>query len=301
MTENLPSRVAEVVFRRSSTLGEGSLWDVGQGLLYWVDIVERLVCIFDPKTHENRTFDVAEEVGTVVVSRNDRLLLALRSGFASFDPVSLLLRPLADPRKSPLEGRFNDGKCDPRGRFWAGTMAEGPDARGRAALYCLDTESSIHRKLAGVTCSNGLCWSADARTFYYVDTPTYQVAAFDYDPETGNIANRRVVIELARDEGAPDGMTIDAEGQLWIALFDGGRVLRINPEDGKRTFQVLVPGGGNVTSCAFGGEGLDQLFITTARIGLSAERSASEPDAGSLFMARVPFAGVPSCRYGGDL
>jgi sugar lactone lactonase YvrE len=301
MDESVPSVVAEVAYPRASTLGEGSLWDVQQGLLYWVDIVEEQVFLFDPERGQNRAFDLGEEVGTVVVTNNDKLLVALRSGLVVFDPETGRLTDICDPRQSAEEGRFNDGKCDPRGRLWVGTMSEGPERKGKAALYCLDSDLAAIQRLGGVTCSNGLCWSTDERTFFYVDTPTYQVRAFDFDADAGTIDGGRVVIELSRDEGAPDGMTIDAEGQLWIALFDGGRVLRIDPKGGERTFQVLIPGGGNVTSCAFGGANLDQLFVTTARIGLSAERRGDEPDAGSLFVARVPFVGVPSARFGRDL
>src|SRR5690606_10237951 len=195
----------------------------------------------------------------------------------------------------------NDGKCDPAGRVWVGTMAEGAEATGKVVLYCVEKDLTASAKIPPVTCSNGVCWSADARTVYYVDTPTYQVLAFDVDADTGALANRRVCIELSRAEGAPDGMTIDAEGQLWIALFDGGRVLRIDPKNGERTFQVRTPGGGNVTSCAFGGKDLDHLYITTARIGLTSEERALQPDAGSLFVAQVPFKGVPAMRFGSDL
>ena len=292
---------AEVIHRRPSTLGEGSIWDAARQRLYWVDIIEHRVFCFDPETGINQEFDVGEEVGTVVLTRNDKLLLALRSGLFVLDPMTGKLSALTDPRLSADEGRFNDGKCDPEGRFWVGTMAEGPEAEGKAALYCLNADLTATRKFGNVTCSNGLCWSGDNQTFYYIDTPTYQVVAFDFDAPTGALENRRVAFELTRAEGAPDGMTIDAEGQLWIALFDGGKVLRVDPRTGTRTFQMNVPGGGNVTSCAFGGKDLDQLYITTARVGLSPEDSATLPDAGSLFVAKLPFGGVPAHRFAADL
>lgn len=298
MTPTIPQATAKIVFPRPSTLGEGALWDAERQHLYWVDIIERRVFVFDPKTRVNREFDVGDEVGTIVVARDEKLLLALQSGFALLDPSSGLVTPLSDPRSSVEEGRFNDGKCDPEGRFWAGTIVDSDESKGKGALYCLDTDGTTTRKLEGVTCSNGLCWSADRKTFYYIDTPTYQVRAFDYDAKTGGIENPRIAIELTQDEGAPDGMTIDAEGQLWIALFDGGKVLRVDPNSGDRTYQVLVPGGGNVTSCAFGGPDLNQLYITTARVGLSPEQAAQLPAAGSLFVAEVPQRGVPSARFG---
>jgi sugar lactone lactonase YvrE len=299
VTSAIPTIGAEIILRRPSMLGEGALWDARQARLYWIDILEHRVFCFDPLSGENQEFDVGEAVGTVVLTQDDKLLLALRSGFAVFDPESGRQKPIFDPRLSRQEGRFNDGKCDPLGRFWAGTIVDSDDARGNGALYCLDRDGTTTRKLAGVTCSNGLCWSADSQTFYYIDTPTYQVRAFDFDASTGHIETPRVAVELTRDEGLPDGMTIDSEGQLWIALFDGGKVLRIDPNTGQRTYQVIVAGGGNVTSCAFGGPRLDQLFITTARVGLSPEEQRTSPDAGSLFVATVPFLGVPSTRFGG--
>lgn len=306
MTTKIPESHAEVVLRRASTLGEGSIWDTEAERLYWVDILEHRVFCFDPETRSNQEFDVGEDVGTVVVTTNDKLLVALRSGLAVLDPRTHKLRTLTDPRISLEEGRFNDGKCDPDGRFWVGTMVEGDEERGgraegKGALYCLSTNLTTTRKFGGVTCSNGLCWSGDKRTFYYIDTPTCQVVAFDFDAQSGALKNRRVAFELTSAEGAPDGMTIDAEGQLWLALFDAGKVLRVDPRTAARTYQVIVPGGGNVTSCAFGGKDFDQLYITTARVGLSPEQSATLPDAGSLFTARVPFQGVPAHRFGRDL
>lgn len=286
---------AEVVFPRPSELGEGSLWDAARGLLYWVDIVQHKVFAFDPRNRSNLAYDVGEDVGTVVLTENDQLLLALRSGFAVLDPATGALRRLGDPESDKPHTRFNDGKCDPRGRFWAGTIVEGAGSDG--GLYCLHPDLSIEKKLDGVRCSNGLCWSRDQRRFFYIDTPTYQVWAFDYDPDTAAISGRRTVIELPKSVGAPDGMTIDEEDQLWVALFDGGKVIRIDPATGAITFEVLLPEGGNVTSCAFGGPNLDQFYITTARIGLDAERRKQMPRAGSLYVAAMPFRGVPAVRF----
>lgn len=300
MTAAISQCEAEIIYRRPSTLGEGSIWDAESERLYWVDILEHRVFCFDPQTGSNREFDVGENVGTVVLTTNNKLLLALRSGLAVLDPKTRKLSALTDPRLSLEEGRFNDGKCDSEGRFWVGTMAEGSDSEGKAALYCLNTDLTTTRQLGDVTCSNGLCWSGDRRIFYYVDTPTYQVRAFDFDPVSGAIKNPHVAVELTHAEGAPDGMTIDAQGQLWIALFDGGKVLRVDPDTGARTYQVTVPGGGNVTSCAFGGKDLDQLYITTGRVGLSTEQKQTLPDAGSLFVANVPFRGVPAHRFAHD-
>jgi sugar lactone lactonase YvrE len=238
-------------------------------------------------------------VGTVTVTRNGKLLLAVRSGFACLDPETGQLSPIADPEADLPGNRFNDGKCDPQGRFWAGTMVEhGP--WGGAALYCLDTDLSVSKKLDGVTISNGLVWSRDSRRFYYIDTPTHQVFGFDFDPAGGELTNRRVVAEIPRELGAPDGMTIDEHDHLWIALWGGNSVVRVNPNGGKTDFRVTLPAE-NVTSCAFGGPDLDELYITTARVGLDAERRKAQPLAGCLFRARVPYRGVGSHRFARDL
>lgn len=294
------SVTAEVVFPYPAELGEGSLWDPERGLLYWVDIARHKVFAFNPRNRSNLAYDVGEDVGTVVLTQQHKLLLALRSGFAVLDPVTGTLARLGNPEADQPHTRFNDGKCDPQGRFWAGTLVENGQ-RGGAALYCLDADLVITQKLSGVTCSNGLCWSRDGRRFFYVDTPTYEVCVFDFDSVAGNLSNRRVVAELPRTLGAPDGMTIDAADHLWVALFNGGRVVRIDPASGETTFEVLLPGSGSVTSCAFGGDDLDQLFVTTARAGLDATRRAAEPAAGSLHAARVPFRGVRAHRFAGSL
>ncbi len=289
---------AEIVVRRPSTLGEGSLWDEKNQRLYWVDILEQRVFVFDPETSEQREFFVGQDVGTVVLTSDDQLLLALRGGIARLNPNTEELGPFYDPRSSEQEGRFNDGKCDPQGRFWVGTFSEGLGAEGKAVLYRMEAWGVASEQLRGVTCSNGICWSADSRTMYYIDSPTYRLEAFDFEPQRGSLMTRRVVFEFdPQSEGVPDGMCIDEEGQLWVALFDGGRVLRIDPRSGECTLEVEVPGGGNVTSCAFGGPRLDQLYITTARIGLSEQQKAELPDAGSLFVARVPVRGTASHRF----
>jgi sugar lactone lactonase YvrE len=289
------SVTAEVVFPSPCKLGEGSLWDVEQQVLYWVDIVDNKVCMFDPKNRSNLAFDVGESVGTVVVAHSEKLVLALRTGFAWLDRTTGRVTRIHDPEADLADTRFNDGKCDPQGRFWAGTMVEaGP--RERAALYCLGPDLSVNKHLDGVTVSNGLVWSRDGRTFYYIDTPTHRVDRFDFDGASGTLGQRQMAVQVARELGAPDGMAIDENDRLWIALFGGSRVICVDPCSGRIEFEVKVPAT-NVTSCAFGGRQLDDLYITTARVGLSPERLAAEPLAGSLFRAKVPARGVPAARY----
>ena len=209
------------------------------------------------------------------------------------------LTRIADPEADRPDTRFNDGKCDPQGRFWAGTMVEGGNRRS-GALYCLDTDLTVSKKLDGVTTSNGLVWTRDSATFYYIDTPTHQVQAFDFDPDRADLHNQRVAAEIPNDWGAPDGMTIDEQDHLWIALFRGSRVVRLDPRTGQFELAVSLPAL-NVTSCAFGGPELDQLYITTARVGLDREQRQAQPLAGSLFRARLPYRGVAAKRFARDL
>lgn len=293
------SITAEVVFPIACTLGEGSLWDHRSGFLYWVDIADDKVFVFNPVNRSNLAFDVGENVGTVVISRNDQLLLALRSGFGWLDRATGTLTRIHDPEAHLPNTRFNDGKCDPQGRFWAGTMVEG-GPRGAGALYCLDTHLRVTKHLDGVSCSNGLVWSRDGHCFYYIDTPTRQVARFDFDGQSGSLGHRQVAVEIPHDLGSPDGMAIDEQDHLWIALFGGGKVIRVDPSTGAIDLEVVVPAT-NVTSCAFGGPDLDELYITTARVGRPTDALAAEPLAGSLFRAKVPARGVPSSRFDRDL
>jgi len=280
-------------------LGEGSLWDEQGQVLYWIDIIQNKVFRFDPKNGSNLAFDVGENVGTVVVTINDKLLVALRTGFAWLNPETGRLTRITDPESDKPHTRFNDGKCDPRGRFWAGTMVEN-SSKGDGALYCLDTDLTVTRKLTGVSCSNGLVWSRDSRRLFYIDTPTRQIQCFDYDPETASLSSPRTVVEIPAEAGAPDGMTIDEDDGLWVALFGGSKVVRYDSSSGEANFEISVAAP-NVTSCAFGGPEMRELYITTARVGLNREERERYPLAGSLFSADVPFRGLPAQRFAREL
>jgi sugar lactone lactonase YvrE len=280
-------------------LGEGAIWDAALQRLHWIDIDGRRVFTHDPATGENRAWDVGQMVGTVVPRARGGLMLALHEGFASLDPgtgrVELLPRP---PEHDPAIVRFNDGKCDPSGRFWAGSLAlvKGPKPLGR--LYRLDADGSVRVMLRGVGTSNGIAWSLDRRTLYYIDTPLMRVDAFDYDDATGAMANRRTVIRIPPGIGRPDGCTLDAEGMLWIAMWDGWNVTRWDPAAGAQLQTIRFPAA-RVTSCAFGGPDLATLYATTARAGLTDEQSAAQPLAGSLFRLQPGPRGLPAPAYQG--
>jgi sugar lactone lactonase YvrE len=288
---------AELVIDAKAELAEGAIWDAERKRLYWVNINDGEVHRYDPATGNDRCLNVGEPVGTVVPRASGGVMLALKSGFAHLNLETERLTRLVDPEGRDPSLRFNDGKCDPAGRFWAGTIT-GRDRPGIASLFCLFPDGSTRQMLTGITNSNGLCWSLDERTLYYIDTPTQEVAAFDYDKATGEIANRRVAVRVPETMGHPDGMTLDAEGMLWVAHWGGWSVNRWNPATGQHLGTVLLPAS-NVSSCAFGGPALDTLYITTAREHLNASDLEKQPLAGGIFRAKPGVRGVPAFAFAG--
>ena len=287
----------ELLVDAHAQVGEGPLWDEERQVLYWVDILSSLLYIYDPATGENRALDVGRHVGTVVTRASGGLMLAVREGFASFDLETQELTLIADPEAHITGNRFNDGKCDPAGRFWAGTMAyENPTNQG--SLYRLNTDLSVNKMFGDVAISNGIIWSLDHTTMYYIDTLRKNVRAFDYDVETGDISNERVIINVPEEIGMPDGMAIDSEGMLWVAHYGGSCVSRWNPSTAQLLEKIDLPVT-QVTACAFGGPNLDTLFITSAAQELDAAELERQPLAGGLFSIKTPYQGVPSFRFGG--
>jgi sugar lactone lactonase YvrE len=291
------SQSAGLVLDAKATLGEGAIWDADRRVLYWVDILGCTVHVYDPVSEEDRAIDVGQYVGTVVPRRSGGLMLALHHGFASLDLASERVEIVADPEVHLPGNRFNDGKCDPAGRFWAGTLALDGTSEV-ASLYRLDADLTAHKMLGGVSCSNGIVWTQDNQTMYYTDTGLHRVDAFDYDHETGEISGRRTAFEVPSEMGYPDGSSLDGEGMLWVALWQGAAVSRWNPATGELLEVVDVPAP-NVTSCAFGGPNLDQLYITTARDGMSEEALAQYPLSGGLFCADVGVIGLPAVGFAG--
>ncbi len=278
-------------------LGEGSYWDAAKKVLYWVDIEGKRLYELLPRLLENRSFEIGEKIGTVVPKKSGGLLLALESCLAEFVPQTCSLTRLIPLEDDIPENRSNDGKCDPAGRFWVGSMA--PEGKpGGASLYRVEKDYSVRRMLTGLTISNGLAWSHDKKKMYHIDTPTRRVSVFDYCLETGEVSGRRTCVEIPHGQGAPDGMTIDEEGMLWIAQFGGWGVSRWNPDNGKMLQYVRMPAK-NITSCAFGGEHLDELYVTSARILNTHRELAEQPEAGNLFHLEPGVRGVPLPVFAG--
>ncbi|MBC5774829.1 SMP-30/gluconolactonase/LRE family protein [Pontibacter sp. KCTC 32443] len=282
---------AKLILNAKAIVGEGALWHPREQVLYWVDIEGRKLHIFDPKTEQDKVFTVKERIGTVVPLEEDGVLVALQNGIHKLDTETGKLTFILNPINEN-DIRFNDGKCDAAGRFWVGTMAL-DTRKGAAVLYRIGTDKSINLVLDDLTISNGIVWSADNKKMYFIDTPTHQVRAFDYNLETGEISNSSVVIEIPDSEGSPDGMAIDADGNLWVALHKGGAVGCWNPETGKMLRKITVPAP-QTTSCAFGGKDLDILYITSGTEGLSEEQLQQYPDSGGLFAVKPGVRGVPA-------
>ncbi len=286
---------SELVIDSRSLLGEGALWDYKRKRLLWVDIEKHLLYFYDPVADKLRSIDMGQRIGTVVPKRDGALLVALEKSVAVMDPDTETLETVLRVENDLPHNRFNDGKCDPAGRFWVGTMAMDMNV-GNASLYRIDPDYRIKRMLKGITISNGIAWSLDHTRLYYIDTPARKVECFDYDNDTGDIGNRRTLFEVPKAMGYPDGMTIDSEGQLWIAMFGGAAVSRWNPNEGRLIASYPIPAN-NVTSCAFGGEAFDELYVTTARIQMTDEEFNRYPQAGGVFRLKPGVSGLPCYEF----
>ncbi|MGC6423477.1 MAG: SMP-30/gluconolactonase/LRE family protein [Lentimonas sp.] len=290
----MASHTVKTIGKQVSQWGEGPIW--WKDSLLYVDINGKQLIRIDPETGEEAVWDIGERIGTIVPTEGDDLVYAGDTGYVRFNPATRETKKLADPEASLREtNRFNDGKCDPAGRFWAGSISLVKN-KGTANLYCLDTDGSLSLKLEGLTNSNGICWSSDAKTMYHIDTPTLAIRAFDYGLESGEISNGRVVIDTAAQgyDSSPDGMTIDENGNLWVAFCHGGCVVCFDPKEGAELQRVDFPCI-ETTACAFGGANFDRLFVTTGiKPGLN------EPDAGKVFVVDgLGVRGLPAFPFKG--
>lgn len=286
------SKKPEVVYAGRAELAEGPTWH--DGALWWVDIVAGTLNRLDPQTGINTARGTGSFLGAATPTTDGRWLLARQNDCALLDWSTgqiTSFTKLDERHGLTHRHRFNDGKCDARGRFWVGTMHL--DRRDDlSAFYIIEPMGSVRKVLERVSLSNGLAWSPRGEWLYHIDTPTRQVSRFAYDGESGKLSERKTLITFAESDGFPDGMTIDSAGCLWIALWSGHAVVRVDGESGQIIERILVPAP-QVSSCAFGGPGLRTLYITTAWEGLSFADREAHPLAGCIFSLETDTAGLP--------
>ena len=277
-------------------LGEGPVWSSRDQALYWVDINAPSLNRFDPATGRNVAMPMPESIGCFALRQPAGFIVALRGGIWLAGADGALGRRIADAPYDPAHHRFNDGRCDRQGRFFAGSMNEKRDA-ATAALWRVDADGAMTRVRAGMTISNGLAWSPDGRTMYHADTPTHTVRAFDYDIATGTPSRPRVFAQWTGETDRPDGGAVDSAGNYWTAFYRGGRVLQISPR-GQTLAEYPIPAM-CPTMCAFGGADLATLYVTTARQMRDADELARLPHSGGIFAMRVPVPGLPEPAFAG--
>jgi sugar lactone lactonase YvrE len=284
-------------------LGEGPWWDLRTATLLWVDIDGRRLHRHDPASGATETTTLPALASAVVARARGGLALALEDGIRVTAPGIRLagpgageLRPFALLEDDDPSTRMNDACCDRAGRLWVGSIAK-DDRPGAGSLYRVDPDGSVTRVLCDLSISNGIDWSPDDRLMYFIDSETRRVDVLDYDLETGQASGRRTLVELPDGAGLPDGMTVDAEGCLWVATWDGWSLRRYRPS-GELDRIVRLPVA-RVTSCAFGGPDLEELYVTSASTGLSDAELREQPLAGALFVLRTGVRGLPATPFGG--
>lgn len=288
----------QLVTPQLSILAEGPLWDHRNQCIWWVDILGEKIQSYYPDTDQYKSYTVGQKPGTLVLKGSSELVVAMEQGIFSFDPTGDgSFTFITDPESHLPGNRFNDGKCDPQGRLWAGSMHTA-ETEVTGTLFKIEADGQYSPHAFNLGCSNGMAWTADSRTMYYIDSPTREVVTYDFDPEAGTLSNKRTAVTIPDGWGYPDGMTIDTEGMIWVALWDGWKVVRFSPVTGEALLEIPVPVA-QVTSCAFGGPDFQDLYITTANKYLSAEELAKQPLAGGLFVVKeVGFEGRPEQSFG---
>lgn len=304
--EVIQMKEPQVVHQHVCVLGEGPFWDPVTRKLWFIDGLsefgkgDTLHCL-DTTSNELSSYPIGKHIGNIVLCEDGRILMALQDGVYYFDPENGSFEEISAIEREISNNRLNDGRLDCRNRYWFGSMSMTANQPERefeytGSLYCMDRSGNIRTVLTGVGISNGIAWNAAHTRMYYSDTPTGTVFSFDYDEETGEISNRNAAIVFSPGEGEPDGMTIDTEDMVWVAHFGGGKVSRWNPETGERLAEIILPCS-QVTCCTFAGDNLDELYITTATIGLSQQERLATPDAGKLFMVKPGVRGYLAQRY----
>ncbi|QNK61532.1 SMP-30/gluconolactonase/LRE family protein [Pedobacter sp. PAMC26386] len=284
---------AKVIFQEKLILGEGPHWYSALNKLLYVDIESKKLCLSDPVSGEKQEYQAGSKIGSAIPVNQHQVIVALQGSLAIFDLHYKTVNHLVDLEKYKPENRSNDGKCDAMGRLWFGTMQE--EARkNEGALYCYD--GRLTKMIDRISVSNGICWSSDHGVMYYIDSFDKHIKAFDFDINVPALSNSRIVVEIKEEGCLPDGMCIDEKGMLWVAIWGGGCVNRYNPESGNLIGKVSV-NAPHVTSCAFGGEQLTELFITTATKELSSETLINYPESGAVFSVETGIKGAKTNTF----
>ncbi len=278
-----------------SHLGETPVWDEKEGVLWWIDIYKPTLNRFDPKSGRNHEITLDQNIHAIAMRRSGGLVGSFQHGIGFVDPASGAITTVADPIGEVL-AKFNDGKCDRGGRFWTGSMSN-DWVTPVGCLFRFDADRKVRIMDTGFKLSNGMGWSPDDRTMYFTDFGQSTIFAYDYERSTGAITNRRPLIVVPENEGIPDGMTVDAEGNLWVALWDGWGVAQYDPS-GRRILKVSFPVQ-RPTSCMFGGDSLQTLYVTSAWMQLSDHEREAQPLAGALFAIDTDIHGLPESRFAG--
>jgi L-arabinonolactonase len=280
----------------NAILGEGPIWDYGAGVLYWVDIKRPAVFRFDPVRGQTGHWPMPRPIGCVASTRSaEQLIFADAGGFGFLDLTTGGITRCADPESHLCGNRFNDGKVDRKGRLWAGTIDDGC-VQPTGSLYRFDPGGLVHRMASGFICSNGLGWSPDNRTMYFTDSMARKIWAYEFDPENGELGNRRVFASFAELDGVPDGLTVDSRGFVWSAIWDGWRLVRF-ASDGAMDREIRMPVQ-RPSSCMFGGSDLRTLYVTSACAELGWDALERGPLAGALFAVDCDVPGLPETVFG---
>lgn len=292
---------AELIYQMDIICGESPIWDEKNHRLYWADITKGFVYTFDPVNGVHNSYNIGGPMGGMTLCEQGGLILAKSEKLYFFDPITGNIELIKDFGKDHPEHFLNDGKCDPFGRFWIGSYHSEIE-KNTGILYSLEQDLSVKKRLENIILSNGLVWSLDHEKFYYIDSLTKSIYVFDYDMDSGDIFNQKVLKKIEGEIELPDGMTIDTEGFLWVAIFNSGKVQRVDPYSGETVFEVLIPGAKQVTSCTFGGNDFDELYITTAKelggpYGIPPDELGLQNNAGGLFKIKLPFKGIPTKRF----
>lgn len=286
----------ELLLNEYMTLGEGPQWDENEQALYWVDTDGMSIQKYSMEDVKRETYQLDQKVGVAIKESSETLICALEDGIYRFNTRTMDKELIASPERDKPMNIFNDGKCDINGNFWIGSVHR-EELANEGSLFCVKPDYSCKLVIGDITISNGMAWSHDNKTMYYIDSPTRHVYAMDFDQEQCMVSNCRVAIEFADDQGIPDGMTIDVDGNVWVALWGGYGVYKCNPDTGEILDYIELPVS-NVTSCAFGGKEMDTLFITTAKAELTKEELAQQPLAGGIFSVKTDTKGFYSNKFG---